>query len=852
MKSLIIKGFKKIEGTVKYDFNLIPFPKKIEEIQGYSKIKGNILLIFKNIERKKAIKERFQEELRKFTISESDEEIENIPQDLKFIIQEMIEESYNLLFQDELIIINAETDKGIYYGVNTFLQLLKLVDKKITIPRVNIYDYPTYKIRTITDNPSRNQVATLENLKKFIKFSSIYKLNYYFIYSEDVFTFEKYPDIGESRGGYSKSDLKELQEHAKKYFVEISPIFNSHGHVDNILMTNHPKYADLGEFPGSACYDITSPKLREFITDLYDELCETFESPVMHLGLDETFDFGKGKTKQIVEENGAGETLLEYYKFLIQLAKDRGKTDIMLYHDNVLGHKEVLEGLPKDTIVFYWNYWPEGLIGFRDKKKYKGAKKIADNGYRVILSPALYDWTRNYPDTRLTIKNIVYLAKYGLEIDAMGIATSVWGDFLNENLRENNYFGIMVTADATWGPEEWDEDRFKKNYAWYFFGLEDHLELFEAIECLNTYNDLNRLYPTKFFCHIWRHPFPTRKIKSKVKKLNLIQTNSQKAIDIIEKLETMVTKNKDNLEYMKFGAHLGIYFGLKYKIPIDIQNQLNKGKFELEEQFIEQITFLRDYISNLKVEYEKLWLNCSKRNGLDFLLKKFDAQKLFYEQKINQIKKGIDFKNPLLDSEFITYPSKIDTGEPVYLRKKFSINKEVESCFIQGMSDMIMSLSFNETELGEIISKMSLSVEPIMQRIQYFDVTDKIKQGDNIIAVECNNYLIQRPCANIYLEINYKNGGKSIVVSDHTWKSTITREKDWMKENFDDFSWLQAKSLGKPPKISGHVTKPYFRAGIKSQESSYYGMDSSMKSMIPFLPFFLINLGLKFVGLDIF
>ncbi|MHA1798207.1 MAG: family 20 glycosylhydrolase, partial [Candidatus Helarchaeota archaeon] len=749
MKSLIIQEFQYVEKVNNYEFHLLPHPKEIVELGGYLEIKGKLHLHFRNVNNKDVMKERIKEELAFFTdfdFKEIEEDVEIRIEEDKFPKTEFEDEHYDLIFRDNSIIINASTDNGIFYGVNTFVQLIKKINNRLIIPKVDISDYPSYKIRAIADQLSRNQIPTIENLKKTIKFVSKYKLNYYFLYIEDAYNFEKYPDIGKARGGYNKEELKEIQNYAKRYFVEIVPIFNSFGHVDNILMTNHPKYADLGEFPGSACFDITNPKQRKFILELYDELCSTFESPLFHLGLDETFDFGKYNSKNVIKKEGAGKVLLDYYNYLIDAVKARGKTEVMFYHDNLLHEKKLLNDLPKDSIIFYWDYWPEKFFGLLAKNKYKKAKKIRDKGYRIILSPTLYDWTRNYPDTRLTIKNIVSMSKYGLEIGALGIVTSIWGDFLNENLRENNYFGIMVTADASWGPQDWDEVRFKKNYAWNFFGLDEYLDLFMAIKSLNIYNDSHMMYPTKFTSHIWRHPFPSKKIEPKVKKLKEIRHECQNALNIIKRLEPLVKRNKKNLRYMKYAANIGIYLNLKYTIPMKIQKELNKGRFELDsEEFISEITFLKNYISNLKFEYEILWRNAARPNGLKFLLEKFEAQALYYQQKIEQIKKEIAWEDPFLSSEFITHPKKVKAGNSIYLRKRFSVEKPIKKCHVQGMSDMLMHLYINGEKLGEIISKMSLSVEPIVQRIQFFDITDKIKQGDNIISAKCINYLIDRP-----------------------------------------------------------------------------------------------------------
>ncbi|MHA1264863.1 MAG: family 20 glycosylhydrolase [Candidatus Helarchaeota archaeon] len=854
MKGIVLEGFEPIENVSGYQLHLLPSPQEIDEIYGFYQLKEELGIAFYGIEAEELILETIKEELDRLAkVSCKKQEITS-PVKMKTLeikADPVLNETYALYFEKDLLFIIGYSDKAVYYGINTFLQLLKVINGKIVIPLTQIYDYPVYQLRAITDQTTRNQIPTIANLKQTIKFLSKFKVNTLFLYMEDSFNFKKYPDIGKTRGGYTDVEIKDLQNYAKRYFVTLIPIFNLFGHVDDILMTEYPKYAHLGEFPGASCYDIGNPDVKQFIQDLLKELCEAFDSTSFHLGLDETFDFGKYKTRQLIEEKGKGEVLLDYYNWLIRAVKKLGMTQVFCYHDNILAEKTLLEKLPKDLIVFYWDYFPRNLLG-RRKTKYKKAELLKKAGFPVVLSPTLYDFTRNFPDIKRTVENIVSMARYGIELEAVGIATSVWGDFLNENLRENNYYGYLVTAEAAWAPRHWDLDRFNRNFAWLFFGLKDS-KIIEVLEELNAYNEFHMIYPVKFFSHIWRHPFPGKKFKPKVKKLGVILQKSEAALSKIQELKSTVTRNQDKLDYLEYSAKLGIYLARKYQIAIEVQKNLNKGKnkFDPSEQ-IEKVEHLWQFLSDLRKSYEKLWLRCAKVNGLELILEKFDAGLFYYRQKIQEIERGILWQDPFLKSEFITAPVKVSKGDPIFLRKTIFIEQPVKSCFIQGMCDMLMHLYWNGEKLSEIVSKMSLSVEPIRQRIQYFNITDRVKNGKNVIAAECHNYLIPRVAGNIYLEIEYETGEKEIILSNNEWKASSVFEEGWEQIAFDDSKWEQAKSLGAPPKVSGHVTLPYFSAGIKSQDCYYYAMATFLKGLYPWAPFFLIEFLKKIVGMDIF
>ena len=56
----------------------------------------------------------------------------------------------------------------------------------------------------------------------------------------------------------------------------------------------------------------TNPKALELIQELHDELIDQFNSSKINIGMDETVDLGKGKSKQECQRIGKGEVFLKY------------------------------------------------------------------------------------------------------------------------------------------------------------------------------------------------------------------------------------------------------------------------------------------------------------------------------------------------------------------------------------------------------------------------------------------------------------------------------------------------------------------------------------------------------------
>ena len=110
------------------------------------------------------------------------------------------EEGYNLEIVNSKILIYSIHEKGLFFGVQTLIQLIKnavlngtlpLKKEGPILPEISIKDVPNLKIRGVAQDLSRGQIFTVENAKRYLKILSHYKMNFYCAYMEDVFAHPK-------------------------------------------------------------------------------------------------------------------------------------------------------------------------------------------------------------------------------------------------------------------------------------------------------------------------------------------------------------------------------------------------------------------------------------------------------------------------------------------------------------------------------------------------------------------------------------------------------------------------------------------------------------------------------------
>ena len=860
LKFIILKNLKTSDELFIDKTILIPVPKEIslseEKKTFFLTSESNIY--FANVNNSDLFIDDLNEFLKQISnirIAGIKDKGNNLEKKLRFkdLLDIKNEEGYNLEINNNEILIYGIHEKGLFYGLQTLILLLKngyLIDVKIKkvpakqinriiLPKIEIRDVPDLKMRGIAQDISRGQVFTVENAKRYIKILSHYKMNYYFLYIEDVYAHPKYPSIGKDRGALTRQEIKEIDEFAKQRFIDLVPIFECLGHVDNILQ--HEEYEDLGEFPSAHSLSISNPNIYEFLEDYISELSDCFSTKYFHIGCDESFDMGRYNSKDYFKNKGKSEALIEFYEKVYHIAKNNGNDYVIMYDDIVRKHEDVLKNLNKNLILMYWDYAP--------KKKFPYLEKFLEAGYKVIISPSMLNWQRNFPDNKNASKNIINFIKTAYEYrnaGCLGVLTSTWGDMRYYSFRENEIFGAILNGAIAWTTLNFNYRKFKLNYGFLFYGiekasLEEFNEMFSLLSNSSSfYYRLSILLPPLFFTYFFKHPFPKKEFHPPIENYQKIEDLSNKCLYYYKELKSKVQFEIENFEYIEFAAELGKYLKEKISISQKISNILNKSEvYDIDVQtVISDIDYIKDKIEYLKNKYEKLWLRAAKRPCLDNILNLFDFLINAYEKKISQVKARTYFEDPYLPSEWIWTPDTSDTSnstKPRYFRKEINIKYPIKKAIIQGIAGNQMKIYINNEYIGQVLSRYSMSILPIVLRVRTFDVTEYLKAGENVIAIEAHNFEGNMGAINIYGQILLEDDTLLEFITDTTWLCSSNKSlgsNDWKKTNFGVERWEKPQSYGRPPNLNGDIFKPNLLKGEISDTQDYFGIAGYLSNFI--------------------
>ncbi|MFY9463556.1 MAG: family 20 glycosylhydrolase [Sediminibacterium sp.] len=331
------------------------------------------------------------------------------------------------------ISISANEAAGLFYGIQTLLQLLPeqvetkdgLKNQPVSIPAVEITDYPRFSWRGLMFDVSRH-FFTKQEVKDFIDQMVKYKYNLLHLHLTDdegwrleIKSLPKLTSVGAWRvnktgsfgtfsvpdekepkdygGFYTQDDIRDLVQYAKERYVNILPEIDVPGHSLAAIAS----YPELSCTPGAENYRVRSgekimewppkghfyglldntlcpanEKVYEFLDKVFTEVAQLFPFEYIHMGGDETARNFWEKTPAIKElmKNEQLSNLDEVQSYFVKrvgkILKSKGK--------KLIGWDEILEGgLAPDAAVMSWR----GM---------KGGIEAAKAGHEVIMSPSTF------------------------------------------------------------------------------------------------------------------------------------------------------------------------------------------------------------------------------------------------------------------------------------------------------------------------------------------------------------------------------------------------------------------------------------------------------------------------------
>lgn len=553
-------------------------------------------------------------------------------------ISELGEQGYFLKIAPENVVIASSNSDGLFYGSQTLAQIALSVSENAEIPALEIRDFPDMRYRGIIHDSCRGKVAKVDTLKEIANVLSFYKINMMSLHIEHTYVFKKHPLIGRGCGSLSCEDIMELDEHCRKLNVDLVPTLQSFGHFAHILSL--PKYKHLAESDMGWTLSPTKDETYEFLDDMYSEFLPAFTSKFFNICSDETYDLGKGMSKELADEIGVGRVYLNHILRVHDIVKKYGRT-MMMWGDIILQHPELIKEIPKDVIMLNW--------GYEAGHNYATTKQFAETGLRQFICPGTSSWNVLFPRINNSNTNIRSFIQSGVEVSAEGMLNTDWGDDGHYNLLGHSWYGFIYSAEQSWSSEKATDDEFDRKFSHLFFGDKSG-KMSTAIRKLGESSQCHEFpahnHSPQFYAMYEDMLTGERTHRLKTENARKMGELAKEALEIIESYEPIDQERKLTAREIAFAAKQIIYMSKKVLLSHRLKEWMDKiesGTADKDEitqkgqEFQAQIKNLKDELSPITSEFEALWLTRSRREGIEQNLNRYKELKKHYDSLLERL-----------------------------------------------------------------------------------------------------------------------------------------------------------------------------------------------------------------------
>lgn len=402
--------------------------------------------------------------------------------------------AYGLQVSGDRVRITGFDDQGVFYGVQSLIQLLPVNDSPAPrIPAVEIRDFPRFQYRGLMLDVSRH-IFPLDFIKRYIDYIALHKMNYFHWHLTDDqgwrIEIKKHPkltEVGAWRNGtiiglfpgtgndslryggyYTQDQIREVIRYAADRYITVIPEIDIPGHCMAVLAT-YPELSTTPELPKEVAQTwgiynrqnnvlVPSEKTFSFLEDVLGEVADLFPSPYIHIGGDET-------AKRWWKESPAAQSFMKIHglkdeKALQSYFIHRVEEFVNGKGKKIIGWNEILEGgLAPNAVVMSW----QGT---------KGGIQAAKEKHPVIMTPSshlYFNHTQAAKEDSLTAKgrHISLELVYGFDpVPAeltpeeskyiWGAQANIWTEYIaNPSKVEYMLFPrLSALSEMVWTPKE--------------------------------------------------------------------------------------------------------------------------------------------------------------------------------------------------------------------------------------------------------------------------------------------------------------------------------------------------------------------------------------------------------------
>jgi len=519
------------------------------------------------------------------------------------------------------LIVRAKDGKAdiVYDKTHHFFRCLSLLVQHLTKgeTEIDIAEKACFTMNgPMYDVSQGGAVIRPSEIKKVLRQMAQLGLNMLMLYCEDSFVVEEQPYFGYMRPRYNEADIRECDDYAVLFGIEMIPCIQTLAHLVDVLKWD--VYASIRE--NDVCLVVGDERTNQFVRDLITAASRPFRSKRIHIGMDEAYNLGRGK---FLDRNGLmkpQEIMKMHLNNVLEITRELGLEPMMWsdmffkglgYHSdkNYEMPQDVIDCCPKDVAQIYWDYY-----WAKDEFYDYAFDRHEKLGAPVIFAGGIWTWIGYGPHWERTFKCTETALNVCKRRGIKEIFATIWGDNGTECLYNTNMLGIALFAEHGYA-ETIDYAKLKERFEFVTGASYDD---FLVLEKLDNTPGVDRLYNTSYnpskFC-MWQDVL-TGLCDKNIEGLPL---NDHYAA-LAEELKPMMTRNGDYNSVFELSYHVANTLALKAEMGLRLTKAYKDGDREAMKRIADvDLPETIKRMAALREVHMKIWFKLYKSLGWDVM-----------------------------------------------------------------------------------------------------------------------------------------------------------------------------------------------------------------------------------------
>ncbi len=341
------------------------------------------------------------------------------------------------------VVKDSNSIKIQYSRKETLFRSILILTANIDKESFNVKETNSFEDLGLLVDMSRNAVLRLETVKDLVRHMAVLGYNSLQLYTEDTFEVKDEPYFGYMRGRLTGEEIKEIDSYCKLFGIELIPCIQCLAHINQITRyANYDPIVDVNDI-----LLVNEKSTYDFLENIFKSVSVNFSSKKINIGMDEAHMLGLGKYLDKHGYQKRFDIMIQHLEKVRALCKKYGLEPRMwsdmffrliyggeYYKEDTDFSPELLEKIPKDVMLLYWDYYSFDYN--RYDSMLKKHLKISEN---VGFAGGAWKWTGFAPDNAYSIGTVKSSLKACSDNKIKSFLLTCWGD----NGAEASIFSIL-------------------------------------------------------------------------------------------------------------------------------------------------------------------------------------------------------------------------------------------------------------------------------------------------------------------------------------------------------------------------------------------------------------------------